>query len=539
MPDAVVIGAGPNGLVAANMLADAGWEVTVLEAEPEPGGAVRSGVTAAEGFIHDRFSAFYPLSAASPVLRDMRLDEHGLNWIRHQISVAHPHPDGSAALLSLDLDETCASLDSFARGDGDEWRRLYAWWRKVGPQFVRAVLQSPFPPVRPAARLARSLGGVPGLLDFARFGFMPVRRFAEEHFKGAGGARLLAGNALHADISPEAAGGALYGMMLVGTAQAIGYPIPEGGAGKLTESLVRRLQAKGGVVECDARVSRVLVRKGRAVAVRTHDGREVDARRAVLADVGAPQLFLELLDPAHVPPRMLRALERFQYDNGTVKVYWALDGPVPWAADGVDRAGTVHVTEGMDALTIQAAELARGEIPARPFLVFGQYAAADPSRQPPGCESAWAYTHIPQRVRGDAGNQGLTGRWDEREVQAFVERMENEVEAVAPGFRDRIRARHVLSPNDMETSDRNLVSGALNGGTAQLHQQLFLRPVPGLGRSETPVAGLYLASSSAHPGGGVHGGPGANAARAALKQPAAVQRVAARLTAATVGGTLP
>src|SRR3712207_3292342 len=191
------------------MLVDAGWEVTVLEAQPDVGGAARSGVTAEEGFIHDRFSAFYPLSAASPVIRAMHLEDHGLTWLRHPIAVAHPARDGTAALLSLDLDETCASLDSFAPGDGDEWRRLYAWWRKVGPAFVRAVLQSPFPPVRPALRLARALGGVPGLLDFARFGFMPVRRFVDEHFNGAGASRLLAGNALHADVAPESAGSAL------------------------------------------------------------------------------------------------------------------------------------------------------------------------------------------------------------------------------------------------------------------------------------------------------------------------------------------
>ncbi len=539
MPDAVVIGSGPNGLVAANLLADAGWEVLVLEAEPEPGGAVRSGVTAAEGYTHDRFSAFYPLSAASPVLRAMNLHEHGLNWIRHPIVVAHPGFDESLAVLSLDLDETCASLDAFARGDGDEWRRLYAWWRKVGPQFVRAVLQSPFPPIRPGLRLARSLGGVPGLLDFARFGFLPVRRFAQEHFHGEGAARLLAGNALHADVAPETPGSALFAMTLVGSAQAIGFPVPEGGAGNLTASLVRRLESKGGRVECDARVTRVLVRRRRAVGVRTIDGREIDARRAVLADCGAPQLFLELLDPAHVPSRMIRGIERFQYDNGTVKVDWALDGPIPWARPEVYNAGTVHITEGMDALTIQSAELARGEIPARPFLVLGQYASADPSRAPGRGEAAWAYTHIPQQVRGDAGPDNLSGRWDADEVERFVGRMEDQVERVAPGFRDRIVGRYVMAPNEMQRQDSNLVSGALNGGTAQLHQQLFLRPVPGLGRPETPVAGLYLASSSAHPGGGVHGGPGANAAKAALKEPALVQALAARLAAATVGGGQP
>jgi phytoene dehydrogenase-like protein len=534
VPDAVVIGAGPNGLVAANMLADAGWDVLVLEAQPEPGGAVRSAELTLPGFHHDLFSAFYPLAAISPHLRALALHEHGLRWLRHPVTVAHPARDGSVAVLSADLDETCASLDAFAPGDGAEWRELYAWWQRVGPAFVSALL-GPFPPVRAGARLVRALGGATGTLDFARLGLLGVRRFAQEHFRGAGAARLLAGNGLHADIAPESPGGALFALMLVGTGQAVGFPIPEGGAGRLTAALVHRLNSRGGRVECDARVTDVIVRHGRAVGVRTADGREVDARRAVLADVGAPQLYLQLLGDAHVPPAIRLALERFQYDNGTVKVDWALDGPVPWAAEAARRAGTVHVTEGVDELTVHAAELARGLIPSDPFLVVGQYALADPSRQPPGRETAWAYTHVPQQPRGDAGPDGLGGRWDEQETERFVERMEARLEAVAPGFRERIAARHVMTPPEMQRRDANLVGGALNGGTAQVHQQLVLRPVPGLGRSETPVKHLFLASASAHPGGGVHGAPGAAAARAALRR----RRVPSRVVSAVSGARIP
>jgi phytoene dehydrogenase-like protein len=329
-------------------------------------------------------------------------------------------------------------------------------------------------------------------------------------------------------------------MMLVGSAQAIGFPIPEGGAGMLTQAMVRRLEAKGGRVECNARVARVIIRRGRAVAVRT-DGRARGRRPAgpFLADVSAPQLFLNMIDPAAVPDRMIRALKRFQWDNGTGQDRLGARCPDSLDARGSAPRGDVHVTEGMDALTIQSAELARGEIPARPFLVLGQYAYADATRQPPGKDTAWAYTHIPQRVRGDAGPDGLTGRWDAAETERFVERMESQVEAVAPGFKSLIRARHVMAPDQLEARDANLVSGALNGGTAQLHQQLFLRPVPGLGRAETPIAGLYLASASAHPGGGVHGGPGANAARAVLKEPRILQPLAARIAAAAVGGEQP
>jgi phytoene dehydrogenase-like protein len=515
MADAVVIGAGPNGLVAAIHLADAGWEVVVLEAQPEPGGAVRSAELTLPGFTHDRFSAFHPLGAGSPHIRRLGLERHGLRWRRAPVVVADPAPDGSVALLSTELEETCASLDAFAPGDGAAWGELSAWWGRIGPPFLGALLD-PFPPLRRGARLLATLGHPRAVADFARFGVLPVRRFAQERFRGDGASRLLAGTALHADISPEGAGGALFAMVLVGLGERVGWPAPEGGAGRLTDALVARLQAAGGRVVCGERVDRVIVRGGRAVAARCADGREVDARRAILADVGAPQLYASLLEPAAVPDRVLRALERFEYDPGTVKVDWALDGPIPWTAAAAARTGTFHVTGGIDALTRQSAELAAGGIPAEPLLIGGQYAHFDPTRQPPGKETAWAYTHVPRRVRADAAGAGLTGRWDAAELERMADRIEARMETVAPGFRGRILARHVAGPRELEAADANLVGGAIGGGTAQLHQQLVLRPIPGLGRAETPVRGLYLASASAHPGGGVHGACGANAARAAL-----------------------
>jgi phytoene dehydrogenase-like protein len=259
----------------------------------------------------------------------------------------------------------------------------------------------------------------------------------------------------------------------------------------------------------------------------------------VLADVGAPALFEHLLEARHVPERVRQAIGRFQYDNATFKVDWALAGPVPWPSEPARRAGTIHVTEGLDALTRASTELTLGQVPAEPFIIGGQYAAADPTRQPPGTETFWSYTHVPQAVRGDAGGDGLTGAWGPEEAQRFADRMEDQLEAVAPGFRALVRARSVTTPHELEAADANLVRGALNGGTAQLHQQLVFRPVPGLGRAETPVAGLYLASASAHPGGGVHGGPGAIAARAARREAGGLRHVAARAAGAAVGRGRP
>lgn len=513
MTDAVIIGSGPNGLVAANVLADNGWSVAVFEAAPTPGGGVRSAELVEPGFVNDVCSAFHPLAAASKALGALELERYGLVWRHAELALAHPTRDGSCPVLSRDLDETARSFDRGHRGDGDAWRRLFALWADREDALISCLLD-PFPPMRGVARLGASMSP-PDLVRFARFALLPVRRLGEEEFGGEGARRLLAGAALHADLSPEATLSGFYGWMLSCLGQSFGFPFPEGGAGKLADALVRRLHTKGGTVTCDAPVREVMVRGGAAVGVVLADGTEVPAGRAVLADVNAPMLYQQLVAAGHVPDSLLADLDRFHWDDATVKVDWTLDGEIPWSAAEAASAGTVHVAEGVDALTVRASELARSLVPAQPFLLVGQMSRADPSRQPPGTETAWAYTHVPRLVKGDAGGD-ITGTWDNDESRRFADRMELQIEQLAPGFRALIRGRHILTPAKFEQENPNLSAGAVNGGTAQLHQQLVFRPVPGVGRAETPVSRLYLASSSAHPGGGVHGACGANAARAAL-----------------------
>jgi phytoene dehydrogenase-like protein len=514
--DAVVIGSGPNGLVAANTLADKGWDVVVCEEQPEPGGAVRSGEVTEPGFVHDLYSAFYPLTPSSHYIAPLDLESYGLRWRRAKGVVAHPHADGRCALLSLDLEETCASLDAFAPGDGDAWRELYDLFLRAGPAMLAGVL-SPLPPIRPGVALLRRLG-VAGIAEFLRFAVLPARRMTEERFSGDGGPWLIAGNALHADLTPDSAGGGLYGWLLCGLGQRHGYPVAEGGAGNITRALVDRLHAKGGVLHTGTPIERIEVSGGRARAAIAADGRRFEARRAILADCGAPALFRDMLPADAVPDRVRDGLRNFQYDNSTFKLNWSLDGPIPWSAEPARRASTVHVAEGMRGLTRSSVQLNEREIPDRPFLILGQYSMADPTRSPEGTETAWAYTHTPQKFQGDAAGE-IDGDWDDpSQAAAFALRMEEEVERLAPGFRKLIRKRHIQTPLDLERENRNLVGGAINGGTAQIHQQAIFRPYPGTGRPETPVAGLYLASASAHPGGGLHGGAGGNAATAALKR---------------------
>lgn len=513
MPDAIVIGAGPNGLVAANLLADEGWDVLVLEEQPMPGGGVRSHELIEPGFVNDHCAAFFPLAAASPVVRGLDLEEHGLRWLRAPLALAHPALDGSCPSIAQDLSATSAALDVAGPGDGRAWEELFGLWQALRPCLVDALFD-PFPPLRAGLGLARQLRG-PELVRFARFSMLPVRRLGEEHFRSAEARRLLAGLALHTDLLPESALSGFYGWMLGSMAQDIGFPVPEGGAGNLTRALVRRLRAKGGVVRCDAPVRRIAVRKGRAAGVELADGTGIAARRAILADIDAPQLYLRLLPDSAVPASLLRDLERFQWDSATVKVDWTLDGPIPWSAEPARRAGTVHVAESIDELSVTASELARGIVPTNPFLLLGQQSMTDPTRAPEGKETAWAYTHVPSHISMDPRGS-ITGRWDGADEEQMADRMEARIEALAPGFRDLVRGRHISSPRTIAAHDAAMPHGALGGGTSQLHQQLVFRPTPGLGRPETPVRNLFLASSSAHPGGGVHGACGAIAARAAM-----------------------
>lgn len=504
--DALVIGAGHNGLVAANLLVDAGWRVVVLEATTRPGGAIQTADVAAPGYHSDLYSAFYPLGFASPALTGLRLEEHGLRWRRAPSVLSHVFPDGRTATLFSDVDQTAAGVESFAAGDGDAWQAMYDEWLRIGPALIDALFR-PFPPVRPALGLLRALGSSAELIRFLRFALLPVRRLGDERFGGESARMLLAGNALHTDLAPESAISGVFGWLLAMLGQQVGFPVPEGGSERLVDALVARLRARGGEVHCCTPVRSVIVRNGRACGVRTDDGDEVVARRAVLADVAAPILYERLVAREHLPPRFLQDLDNFQWDNATIKVDWALSEPVPWSDPVVAGSGTVHLGGDMDGLTRYAADLATATVPADPFVLFGQMAAADPSRCPPGAEVAWAYTHVPWQA-------GLSADV----VAQQVDRMEALIEQAAPGFGRRVVGRHVASPQDLEQGDPSLVGGAINGGTAALHQQLIFRPVPGLGRPETPVRALYLASSSAHPGGGVHGGPGANAATVALRR---------------------
>jgi len=465
--DAIVVGSGPNGLSAAVTLARAGRSVLVLEASATPGGGARSAELTLPGFVHDICSSIHPFGAGSPFFRSVPLHEYGLEWIHPAVPVAHPLDDGSAVVQDRSVEETARNLGR----DGPAWLKLFGPLVSAADALFEETL-GPF-------RLPRHP------LTMARFGLRALRSakgLCDSWFRTPQARALFAGIAGHSILPLEKPMTAAAGLMLGVAAHALGWPMPRGGAQKISDALVSYVRSLGGEVECNRRVASI---------------KELPPAKAILFDV-SPRNLSGICGDA-LPARYRRTLERFRHGPATFKLDWALDGPIPWRAAACARAGTVHLGGTLEEIAAGEAAVGRGEHPERPYILLAQHSLFDPTRAPAGKHTGWAYCHVPNGSTID-----------------MTEAIERQVERYAPGFRDRILARHILRPADFAGYNPNYIGGDISGGVMDLWQ-LYTRPAARIVPYSTPNARIFLCSASTPPGGGVHGMCGYYAARAALR----------------------
>ncbi|HYC47716.1 MAG TPA: NAD(P)/FAD-dependent oxidoreductase [Burkholderiales bacterium] len=466
--DAIVVGSGPNGLAAAVVLAEAGVSVLVVEARDTIGGGARTAELTLPGFQHDICSAIHPTAVVSPFFRRLGLERLGIELVYSPTPLAHPLEDGSVALLQRSVAETGASIGD----DAQAWHDLVTPYLAHGNDFFESILRPIRIPRHPFL-----------MLRFARDGLRSCTGLVTSRFGGPRARALFTGCAAHSVLPLDSFATASFGMVMTLAAHAIGWPSVRGGSQNLSDALARHLRSLGGTIQTGTPVASL---------------DELPSSRVVLFDL-APQHIARIAGDA-LPSGYRNRLLRFRYGPGIFKVDWALDGPIPWLSPQCLQAATVHVGPSFEEIVQSEHEMSHGRISERPFVLVAQQSLFDSTRAPEGKETGWGYCHVPHGSTLD-----------------MTDRIERQIERVAPGFRDRILARHTMDPHDFEAHNANMIGGDLGGGANDFRQFMF-RPVVRANPYTTPNDKLYICSSSTPPGGGVHGMCGYWAAQSALRK---------------------
>lgn len=465
--DALIIGSGPNGLAAAIHLARSGWKVKVIEGADTIGGGTRTKELTLPGFLHDVCSAVHPMGIASPFMRSLELEKHGLRWLQPDVPLAHPLEDGRAAVLYRSLEETCTALGK----DAGIYRRYWAPLVKRADDLYGDLLQPAGLPKHPITMTRFGIGAM-----------MPARVLASV-FDTEEGKALFAGNAAHSIMPLEKPFTSAIGLVLQISAHAVGWPIPEGGSQRITETMAAILRGLGSEIECGRMVQSL---------------DELPPSKAVLFDI-SPRNLARICGEA-LPERYRRKLNAYRHGPGVFKVDYALNAPIPWRNESCRQAGTVHVGGTIEEISASERDAWFGKHSATPFVLVAQPTIHDPSRAPAGKHIAWAYCHVPSSSTTD-----------------MLDTINRQIERFAPGFRDCILTQHTMNSVEMEAYNANYVGGDVIGGVTDW-RQLFTRPVGLLNPYATPNPRVFICSASTPPGGGVHGMCGFHAARCVMKR---------------------
>jgi phytoene dehydrogenase-like protein len=509
--DAIVIGAGHNGLVAAFRLARAGWRVLVLERSQTIGGAIRTESVTLPGFHHDLFATNLSLFKTSLIYREHQaeLEAAGLRFIVCPQAFASSYPDGRAVRVYTDPERTAAEFAKCSAADLEGWRKVVAIFRRVAPHAL-PMTNMALPSYEAARQALGMIGGLgAGVIDLRHVVFASARRFADRFFVSEEAKGVFVPWAFHLDFAPDIRGGAAFAFFTAVSGHLSGLVLAEGGAGAIVSALRTLIERHGGAIHTATEVSEVLVERGRAVGVRTSSGSVLTAARAVIANVTPPLLFGRLVPQAALARRFRDRAARFRYGPGVFMVHLALSRHLDWkAADDLWRFNYVHLNGKADEIATTYAQAMQGLLPSRPMMVVGQPSYADPSRAPAGqAVMRLQVRAVPAAIAGDAGGT-IRGRNWAAVKEAFADRVIEQLAEHAPGARQAILARHLMSPEDFERENPNLIGGDCVSGSHHLEQNYFARPFRGWTRYRTPIEGLFMIGASTWPGGGVNAASG-------------------------------